>query len=133
MWIMHAPHCPAPQPKRVPVSFSSSRSTQSSGVLSGASTLTGLPFTVKAIAMGDSSVLFGGNGGKTGSRRCYARREKPVKGRRGRRREAPLLRVPGQAAPGAGAPQRLEEVPGLEEGAAAARTGEARHAHPGPA
>lgn len=50
-WIMHAPHKPAPQPKRVPESFKYSRSTQRSGVSSGASTLTGAPLTWNAIDM----------------------------------------------------------------------------------
>src|SRR5712691_9206435 len=48
---MQAPHWPAPQPNLVPVSLSSSRSTHRRRVLSGASTLTGLPLTVNLIAM----------------------------------------------------------------------------------
>src|SRR5215207_8862831 len=48
---MQAPHSPAPQPNLVPVSFSPSRSTQSSGVLSGASVDAVLPFTVKSVAI----------------------------------------------------------------------------------
>src|SRR5882762_6987148 len=51
MCTMQAPHWPAPQPNLVPVSFSSSRSTHSRRVLSGALTLTGLPLTVKLIAI----------------------------------------------------------------------------------
>src|SRR5712692_11409770 len=54
MCTMHAPHCPAPQPYLVPVSLSSSRSTHSRGVSSGAALATGLPFTVKLMAMEDS-------------------------------------------------------------------------------
>lgn len=45
---MHAPHRAAPQPNFVPVSFNSSRITHSSGVLSGAWMVTGLPFNVNA-------------------------------------------------------------------------------------
>ncbi len=41
-----APQRPTPQPNLVPVSLSSSRITQSSGVTAGASTLTAEPFTV---------------------------------------------------------------------------------------
>src|SRR3989442_8067320 len=52
---MQAPHWPAPQPNLVPVNFSSSRSTHNNRVSSGAATLTGLPLTVKLIAMGAPS------------------------------------------------------------------------------
>src|ERR1700686_5226842 len=45
-----APHKPEPQPNFVPVSLRCSRTTQSNGVSGSASTLTGLPFTVNAIA-----------------------------------------------------------------------------------
>ena len=48
---MQAPQSPAPQPNFVPVSFSSSRMTQSSGVSSGASETTGFAFTVKRVGM----------------------------------------------------------------------------------
>src|SRR5262245_34806253 len=48
---MQAPHRPVPQPNLVPVSFRPSRTTQSSGVSGGASTDTGLPLTVKFIAI----------------------------------------------------------------------------------
>src|SRR5256885_696390 len=48
---MQAPHWPAPQPNLVPVSLSSSRSTHRRRVLSGALTLTGLPLTLKLIAI----------------------------------------------------------------------------------
>src|SRR5213593_1249677 len=51
MCTMQAPHWPAPQPNLVPVSFSSSRSTHRRRVLSGALTLTGLPLTLKLIAI----------------------------------------------------------------------------------
>src|SRR3989442_818606 len=52
MCTMQAPHCPAPQPYLVPVSLSSSRSTHRRGVPSGAALVTGLPLTVKVMAMG---------------------------------------------------------------------------------
>src|SRR5204862_4809986 len=45
---VHAPHCDAPQPNFVPVSFSSSRITHSSGVLSSAFAETGLPLRLNA-------------------------------------------------------------------------------------
>src|SRR6266446_3383447 len=51
MCTMQAPHWPAPQPNFVPVSFSSSRSTHRRRVRSGALTLTGLPLTLKLIAI----------------------------------------------------------------------------------
>src|SRR5258708_8340269 len=51
MCTMQARHWRAPQPNFVPVSFSSSRSTHKRRVLSGALTLTGLPLTVKLIAI----------------------------------------------------------------------------------
>src|SRR5207244_11429917 len=51
MCTMEAPHCPAPQPYLVPVSLSSSRSTHRRGVPSGAALVTGLPLTVKVMAM----------------------------------------------------------------------------------
>src|SRR2546428_2126246 len=51
MCTMQAPHCPAPQPYLVPVSLSSSRSTHRRGVPSGAALATGLPLTVKVMAM----------------------------------------------------------------------------------
>src|SRR5256886_6824262 len=51
MCTMHAPHWPAPHPNLVPVSLSSSRSTHRRRVLSGALTLTGLPLTLKLIAI----------------------------------------------------------------------------------
>src|SRR5262245_44219560 len=43
---VQAPHCAAPQPNLVPVSPSSSRTTQSSGVSAGCSELASLPFIV---------------------------------------------------------------------------------------
>src|SRR5947208_16534423 len=46
---VQAPHCATPQPYLVPVSFSSSRSTQSNGVSGSMSTLTFLPFTEKFV------------------------------------------------------------------------------------
>src|SRR5580658_6070859 len=48
---MQAPHMPAPQPNFVPVSFTCSRMTQSSGVAAGASTVTGAPFTLNVTAI----------------------------------------------------------------------------------
>src|SRR4051794_16930011 len=54
MCTMQAPHRPVPQPNLVPVSFRPSRTTQSSGVSGGASTDTGLPFTVKLVAIASS-------------------------------------------------------------------------------
>lgn len=49
MWTVQAPHCAIPQPYFVPVSFSESRITHSSGVEGGSATLTAFPFTVKEI------------------------------------------------------------------------------------
>src|SRR5918999_3256268 len=46
---VHAPHCAIPQPYLVPVSFSSSRITQSRGVLASDFDVTVLPFRVKAV------------------------------------------------------------------------------------
>src|SRR5678815_1238983 len=46
---MHAPHCPAPQPNLVPVSFRSSRRTQSSGVSGCAVTVCRFPLTVSDV------------------------------------------------------------------------------------
>ena len=51
MWTMQAPQRPAPQPNFVPVSFRSSRITQSSGVCGGKSDEAGLAFTVKLMAI----------------------------------------------------------------------------------
>src|SRR6476659_9041612 len=50
---MQAPHSPAPQPNLVPVSFNSSRMTQSSGVSGSASDETDLALTVKRVAIGE--------------------------------------------------------------------------------
>ncbi len=44
---VHAPHSPAPQPKRVPVSRSSSRRYHSSGMSSSPSNDRAVPFTLK--------------------------------------------------------------------------------------
>src|SRR5262249_37844577 len=50
MSTMQQPHCSSPQPKRVPVSLNSLRSTSSSGVSSfTATTSTGRPLTVNAM------------------------------------------------------------------------------------
>src|SRR5512134_2788562 len=46
---VQAPHCAMPQPYFVPVSLSSSRITQSSGVSASDFALTGLPFTVNDV------------------------------------------------------------------------------------
>src|SRR5678815_3811110 len=46
---MQAPHCPAPQPNLVPVSFKSSRSTHKSGVSGSAVTVWRLPLTVSDV------------------------------------------------------------------------------------
>src|SRR5437764_11989185 len=46
---VQAPHCATPQPYLVPVSLSSSRKTQRSGVSGSTSTLTFLPFTEKFV------------------------------------------------------------------------------------
>src|SRR4026207_266099 len=43
---VHAPHCATPQPNLVPVSPSSSRTTQSSGASPGCSECASLPLTV---------------------------------------------------------------------------------------
>jgi hypothetical protein len=51
MWIMQAPQSPAPQPNFVPVSFTCSRITQSSGVAAGASIVTEVPFTLNVTAI----------------------------------------------------------------------------------
>jgi len=48
---VHAPHCCCPQPNFVPVRPSVSRSTQSSGMSSGASTRWRLPFSVNSVGM----------------------------------------------------------------------------------
>src|SRR2546423_5880998 len=48
---MQAPHIPAPQPNLVPVSFSSSRNTQSRRVSGGAFTFTCLPFSLNEVAI----------------------------------------------------------------------------------
>lgn len=45
MSTVHAPHWPIPHPNLVPVSFSVSRSTQSSGVSFGTDTSCVVPFT----------------------------------------------------------------------------------------
>src|SRR5688572_9645111 len=45
MWTVQAPHWATPQPNLVPVSRSSSRSTQSRGVSSSTSTVRDVPFT----------------------------------------------------------------------------------------
>jgi hypothetical protein len=49
MWTVQAPHCAIPHPYLVPVSFSESRITQSSGVEGGSATLTAFPLTVNEI------------------------------------------------------------------------------------
>ena len=54
MCTVHAPHSAMPQPNFVPVMFSVSRSTQSSGMSGLTSTEVALPFKVKLIAMGTS-------------------------------------------------------------------------------
>jgi hypothetical protein len=46
-WTVHDPQIPCPQPYLVPVRFSRSRSTQSRGMSSGASTACVLPLTVR--------------------------------------------------------------------------------------
>src|SRR5262245_34627451 len=56
MWTMQAPHRPAPHPNLVPVSLRLSRSTHSSGVSLGASLEAGFPFTVNAVAIGETSL-----------------------------------------------------------------------------
>src|SRR5215510_930747 len=50
IWTVQAPHRPEPHPNLVPVSLRCSRTTQSSGVLGAASTLTALLLTVNATA-----------------------------------------------------------------------------------
>src|SRR5437660_4686965 len=55
MCTVHAPQSAMPQPNLVPVMFSVSRSTQSSGMSGLTSTDWGLPFKVKLMAMGTSS------------------------------------------------------------------------------
>src|SRR4051812_39929064 len=54
MCTMQAPHNPVPQPNLVPVSFSPSRMTHSSGVSGGASVVAALPLTVKLVAIASS-------------------------------------------------------------------------------
>jgi hypothetical protein len=49
MCTVQAPHCAIPHPYFVPVSFSESRITQSSGVEGGSATLTAFPLTVNEI------------------------------------------------------------------------------------
>src|SRR5687768_12274894 len=48
-WTVQAPHCAMPQPNLVPVSPSSSRMTQSSGVSAGCSECASLPLTTNVI------------------------------------------------------------------------------------
>ena len=50
-WTVQQPHWATPQPYLVPVRFSSSRMTHSSGVSGAASTVTALPFTSSFVAM----------------------------------------------------------------------------------
>ncbi len=52
---MQAPHSPAPQPYFVPVSFSSSRITQSSGVSGGASVETDSSLSVNEVGINYSA------------------------------------------------------------------------------
>ena len=51
MCTVHAPHCAMPQPNFVPLRSSTSRSTQSSGMSAGTSTVWDLPLTLNVIAM----------------------------------------------------------------------------------
>src|SRR5512135_1131996 len=48
-WTVQAPHSPRPHPNLVPVSPSSSRRTQSSGISRGTSTSWTVPFTLSLI------------------------------------------------------------------------------------
>src|SRR6266849_6263273 len=57
MCTVHAPQSAMPQPNFVPVMFSVSRSTQSSGMSGLTSTDCDLPFKVKLMAMMESSLL----------------------------------------------------------------------------
>src|SRR5579871_2757005 len=56
---MQAPQRPTPHPNLVPVSLSSSRITHNSGVCGEASECSGLPLTLKSIAMDPSTQLVG--------------------------------------------------------------------------
>jgi hypothetical protein len=51
MCTVHAPHNAIPQPNLVPVMFSVSRSTQSSGICGSTSTVVDFPFRVKVTAI----------------------------------------------------------------------------------
>src|SRR5205085_4719242 len=55
---VHAPQSAAPQPNFVPVSFSSSRITQSSGVLASACAETGLPLRLNATIASSLAPIF---------------------------------------------------------------------------
>src|SRR5258708_18869375 len=55
IWTVQAPQSAMPQPNFVPVMFSVSRSTQSSGMSGLTATVWDLPFKVKLMAMGTSS------------------------------------------------------------------------------
>src|SRR6266853_933332 len=96
MCTMHAPHWPAPHPNLVPLSFSSSRSTHRRRVLSGALTLTGLPLTLKLIAI-STPLCFGrrvggGFGCASVTRPCYSLRKIAVNAALRRQRRACLSR-----------------------------------------
>ena len=49
MWLVQAPQTPTPQPYFGPVMPSRSRTTQSSGMSAGASTVCATPFTVRCV------------------------------------------------------------------------------------
>ena len=51
-WMVHAPHCPMPQPNLVPGRCRLSRRIQSRGVSGGTSTETDFPLTVKVTIVG---------------------------------------------------------------------------------
>src|SRR5689334_4985972 len=57
---VHAPHWPTPQPYLVPLRSSTSRSTQRRGMSDGASTVVGLPFTLRETFIGDGTVGLAG-------------------------------------------------------------------------
>src|SRR5690606_25977917 len=58
-WTVHAPHCAMPQPYFVPLRSRTSRSTQSSGMSAGTSTVTDRPFTRKVTFMTDPPSKYG--------------------------------------------------------------------------
>src|SRR5664279_1833542 len=65
-WTVHDPHCETPQPNLVPLRSRTSRSTQSSGMSGGTSTVTDFPFTLSVSGMAEALRLGGVRGALAG-------------------------------------------------------------------